>query len=59
MIVHPTQRRRARPVTACCAALAALTLAAAGATANAGTATAASGSAGGPIVTTDDGVRPR
>jgi para-nitrobenzyl esterase len=54
--MNTTHWRRARLAAACCAALAALTLAAAGATAaNARTAVAAWGSRGGPIVATDDG----
>jgi para-nitrobenzyl esterase len=54
MIVHPASWRRARLATACCAALAALTLAATGATA-AKAGAAASGSGAAPIVTTHDG----
>jgi para-nitrobenzyl esterase len=56
--MNTTHRRRAPLAAACCAALAALTLAAAGATAaTAGTRPAASGSrsGGAPIVTTGDG----
>jgi len=54
--MNTTHWGRARLAASCCAALAALTLAAAsGTAANARTAVAAWGSAGGPIVTTDDG----
>jgi para-nitrobenzyl esterase len=56
MIVHPARWRRAGLAAACCATLAALTLAAPGASgAQAATASAAWGSGTTPIVTTSDG----
>jgi len=51
-----TTRWRRAPLAACCAAVAALTLAATGATAaNAGAVAATWGHGGAPVVTTDDG----
>ena len=55
MTGHSTRWRRGRLAAACCAALAALTVAATGTAASAGTGTGAAGSAAGPVVTTSSG----